>query len=124
MKPPRATDTAPRRAPRHKPQRTRVLGTFSYLLMCLIHRLPPEERYGTILEKDVNEYYGEPITLAQVYVSLKRLEADGFLKAAEATPITGTNYKVHLYTITPDGHTKLKEAIAFYQMLAKAAPKF
>ncbi len=113
------------RPSRHKPQRTRVLGTFSYLVMCIIYRLPVDECYATLLEKDVNEYYfDQPIDLPQVHVTLIRLEKRGFLKSADATAIGGTNYKVKLYTITPDGLARLKEAVSYYEMLAKAGPKF
>lgn len=107
---------------RHRPARTRPLGPFSYLLMCVLHRLPKRQRYGAILEQELSNHYRELIDLAQVYVALQRLVEKKLLESEMSKPITGTNHNVVVYTLTPAGRKELEQAARFYRMLADAGP--
>lgn len=100
-------------------QRARVprpLSGFSYLVMRIIETLPPRERYGLRIEQAITLKLKD-FHIAQIYVTLKRLEAKRYIKGSSATTPLGSKHKITLYRITPDGQKALDASRAFYRAL-------
>lgn len=108
---------------RKKPQQEGELGTFTFLLLCIMKTLPGEEWYAARLHEEINRYREPPITVAQVVVALKRLQIKGYVEYEEGRPVTGRGYKVKIYSITSEGERKFKEAIAFYKAIRSLIPE-
>ncbi|MGE3918975.1 MAG: PadR family transcriptional regulator [Hyphomicrobiaceae bacterium] len=89
--------------------------------MCQLAKLPKEERYGAIIERELTDQFNETIDLAQVYVALQRLVDKKLIDGKETQAPTG-NHQVVVYTLKPLGREALRHAAAFYKMLAEAAP--
>jgi DNA-binding PadR family transcriptional regulator len=100
----------------------RPLGAFSYLVMRIIETLPPRERYGLRIEEAITLKLKD-FHIAQIYVTLKRLEAKGYIKGSPATTPRGSKHKITLYRITtPAGRKALDASRAFYRALHELSP--
>ena len=62
------------------------LAEFELLVMLSALRLGPEEAYAVSIAEDIHERTGRPVRRANVYTTLQRLEAKGFLSSAMGEP--------------------------------------
>lgn len=91
------------------------------VLLCLI-RLHPHA-YGVSIHGELLERVGRDVALAQIYSTLDRLEAKGFVKSrlGEATPERGGRRKKY-FQITAEGGVALSEAREAMNKLWKGVP--
>jgi DNA-binding PadR family transcriptional regulator len=98
----------------------RPLGPFSYLVLRTVEKVPERECYGLRIEEQVSEYLREIVDLAQVYVTLKRLEAKGLIIGKQAPAPNDTGHTVTLYRLTHEGKQALSAASIFYERVHAA----
>jgi DNA-binding PadR family transcriptional regulator len=103
----------------------RPLGSFSYLVMRTIQNLPPRQCYGLRIEQDITarlKLLKQAPELAQVYVTLKRLQAKHFIIGTKTTSPNGNKHKVTRYRITATGQQAIDDAAPFYRALQELQP--
>ena len=86
------------------------LNDFEQMVLLSLIRLHPNA-YGVSIHRELAERAGREVALAQIYATLDRLEAKGFVKSriGEATPERGGRRKKH-FEITAKGQVALNEA--------------
>jgi len=106
-----------RRRGGHKP-----LGTFAFEVMKAIMELGPKKSYGLNINEHLMNKLRAIVDLAQVYVTLRRLKEQGFLKSKVVPAPSGKRHMVVLYKITKAGAEALAASRAFYNQLADETP--
>lgn len=99
----------------------RPIGPFTFLVLDALRKLPPAHRYGAAIEEHLSARIKQLVDLAQVYVTLKRLEGKQLIAAKEMPAPSGSAHTVVCYTITAKGNHAFTEAIPLYRQVGKAA---
>ena len=111
---------------------SREIGPITFLILAAIDELAPDDCHGAPIEAYVAAALAQPVDLAGIYITLKRL------KTAQPTKLidgkqrklpSSAGHKVTVYQLTAAGRRKLEDAAPFYlslgrvaqQVLAKAA---
>jgi DNA-binding PadR family transcriptional regulator len=106
--------------PRRRGSR-RPIGPFAYLVLCAIRKLPAADRYGLMIEDHVSRHLGQLVDLAQVYVSIRRLEKQKLITGKLSKTKRETGHKVTLYTLTAEGKKALGIGRQFYERVHAAS---
>jgi len=98
---------------------TRTLGEFEYWLLHSVEILG-RDAYGARLERHLGSLLKRPISLAQIYVSLDRLERKGFVKSelSDPEPVRGGRAK-RVYNIEAPGWRALRAYSTIYASVSE-----
>ena len=97
------------------------LGEFEHIVLLALNRLGPSA-HGASIHREILERTGRDVSIAAVYVTLKRMEKKGLVHSVMST---GPGRTTRDYTILPAGHDALARSRALLERLwddAEGAP--
>ncbi len=96
-----------------------TLADFELHVMLAAFRLGPEEAYTVSLADDIQRKTGRSVRRANVYTTLQRLEAKGFVSTRLGDPRPERGGKPRrLVALEPDGITALRSTTAAIRVMA------
>jgi DNA-binding PadR family transcriptional regulator len=97
------------------------LGEFEHQVMVTVQNCA-EEAYGLRIAESLLEIYGSTLAIAQVYVTLNRLEKKGFLSSRTESPrpIRGGRAR-RVFQLEGKGDQALEQSTAFRRALVTSA---
>jgi DNA-binding PadR family transcriptional regulator len=83
--------------------------------MRALQTLPARDCYGVKIEEHITEHLDEVVDLAQIYITLRRLQQRQFVTSKQAPSPASPGHVVTVYKLTRAGAQAISASTAFYR---------